>query len=86
MVCLRCMSSLLLLLLFGGAGRDRRMTHLLRGAMAEWEKHTCVRFRPRSNQTDYIEFYYGDGSVDYVTNSHYITYTFLLKRLGECTF
>ena len=22
----------------------------------------------------------------HTTNSHYITYTFLLKRLGECTF
>ena len=23
---------------------------------------------------------------DYTTNSHYLTYTFLFKRLGECTF
>ena len=23
---------------------------------------------------------------DYTTNSHYLTYTFLFKRLGECNF
>ncbi|KAJ7392163.1 hypothetical protein OS493_013535 [Desmophyllum pertusum] len=29
--------------------------------MAEWQKHTCIRFVERVNQSDYVEFYYGEG-------------------------
>ena len=42
-------------------GKDTRMIKSLKAAMDEWEKHTCIRFRPRKNETDYIEFYYGEG-------------------------
>lgn len=29
--------------------------------MAEYEKHTCIKFVERENQVDYVEFYYGEG-------------------------
>lgn len=34
---------------------------LLKDAIAEWEKHTCIKFVERVNQSDYVEFYYGEG-------------------------
>ncbi|KAM7443302.1 Bone morphogenetic protein 1 [Porites harrisoni] len=38
-----------------------KIRQLLRDAMAEWERHTCIRFEERVNQSDYVEFYYGEG-------------------------
>ena len=29
--------------------------------MKEWEENTCIRFLPRTNQKDYVEFFAGDG-------------------------
>jgi len=29
--------------------------------MEEWEKKTCVRFKERTDETNYVEFYYGSG-------------------------
>lgn len=34
---------------------------LLKDAIAEWEKYTCIKFVERVNQSDYVEFYYGEG-------------------------
>ncbi|XP_032223331.2 SCO-spondin isoform X3 [Nematostella vectensis] len=41
----------------------RRPEHakILKGAIAEWERKTCLRFIERTTQTDYVEFYYGQG-------------------------
>ncbi|KAL9978555.1 hypothetical protein ACROYT_G016085 [Oculina patagonica] len=46
--------------------RDRttessKTRQLLKDAMAEWQKHTCIKFVERVNQSDYVEFYYGEG-------------------------
>ena len=30
-------------------------------AMKEWEQKTCIRFKPRTNEKDYIEFFAGSG-------------------------
>ncbi|EDO47849.1 predicted protein, partial [Nematostella vectensis] len=34
---------------------------ILENAMEEWEKKTCIRFVERTTQTDYVEFYHGEG-------------------------
>nr|QNH72401.1 toxin candidate TRINITY_DN17935_c0_g1_i1 [Ceriantheomorphe brasiliensis] len=34
---------------------------VLKNAMKEWENKTCIRFKKRKNEADYVEFYYGDG-------------------------
>lgn len=38
-----------------------KIRQLLKDAMAEWERNTCIRFEERVNQSDYVEFYYGEG-------------------------
>ena len=38
-------------------------------AMKEWEKKTCIQFKPRTNEKDYIEFI-DDGFGKYVTFKH----------------
>lgn len=38
-----------------------KIRQLLKDAMAEWERYTCIRFEERVNQSDYVEFYYGEG-------------------------
>lgn len=38
-----------------------KIRQLLKDAMEEWEKYTCIRFEKRVNQSDYVEFYYGEG-------------------------
>nr|QNH72380.1 toxin candidate TRINITY_DN14091_c0_g1_i2 [Pachycerianthus borealis] len=41
----------------------KREEHIkvLKNAMKEWENKTCIRFKKRENDADYVEFYYGDG-------------------------
>ena len=29
--------------------------------MKEYHDHTCIRFKERRNEADYVEFEYGDG-------------------------
>ena len=45
---------------FYSAGNSK-IRQLLKDAMAEYEKHTCIKFVERENQVDYVEFYYGEG-------------------------
>lgn len=35
-------------------------------AMSEWENKTCIRFVPRTTQTDYVNFFRGSGCWAYV--------------------
>ncbi|KAK3734664.1 hypothetical protein QZH41_010099 [Actinostola sp. cb2023] len=35
-------------------------------AMKEWEEKTCIRFVPRTNEKDYVEFFDGSGCYSYV--------------------
>ncbi|XP_078359753.1 hatching enzyme 1.2-like [Oculina patagonica] len=35
-------------------------------AIKEWEEKTCVKFVPRTNETDYVEFFRGKGCYSYV--------------------
>lgn len=48
---------------WGVKGPTERAIH---SAMNEWEQKTCVRFVPRTNQEDYIEFFDGSGCWSYV--------------------
>ena len=32
-------------------------------AIKEWETKTCIKFVPRTNETDYVEFFRGKGHV-----------------------
>jgi len=43
-----------------------RQTTLIRKAMNEIEKHTCIRFHKQKNEKDYIRFYAGRGCVSFV--------------------
>lgn len=38
-----------------------KIRQILKKAMDEWEMNTCIRFEKRVNQSDYVEFYYGEG-------------------------
>ncbi|XP_027036187.1 uncharacterized protein LOC113664759 [Pocillopora damicornis] len=40
---------------------NSKIRQLLKDAMAEYEKLTCIKFVERENQVDYVEFYYGEG-------------------------
>lgn len=35
----------------------------IESAMKEWEEKTCIRFVPRTNEKDYVEFFDGSGYV-----------------------
>jgi len=37
---------------------EKRVIYL---AMSEWENHTCIRFKPRTTEMDYITFIPGAG-------------------------
>lgn len=47
--------------LFVISAETSKIRQLLKDAMAEWERYTCIRFEERVNQSDYVEFYYGEG-------------------------
>ena len=32
-------------------------------AMKHWMDHTCVKFAPRTTESDYVDFQFGDGYV-----------------------
>ncbi|KAJ7379144.1 hypothetical protein OS493_017642 [Desmophyllum pertusum] len=34
---------------------------VIHGAIREWEEKTCIKFKPRTWQRDYIEFFIGSG-------------------------
>lgn len=38
----------------------------IRSAMNEIERHTCIRFIPRTNQVDFIDIYSGSGCWSHV--------------------
>jgi len=50
-----------LFFLFEFSAESSKIRQLLKDAIAEWEKHTCIKFVERVNQSDYVEFYYGEG-------------------------
>ena len=50
-------------MLFSISAESSKIRQLLKDAMAEWERNTCIRFEERVNQSDYVEFYYGEGWV-----------------------
>lgn len=37
---------------------EKRIIYL---AMSEWENHTCIRFKPRTTEMDYVTFIPGAG-------------------------
>lgn len=49
-------TNLSLFFLSGQKGRDA-----IKSAIAEYHKHTCIRFHPRTNEDTYISFYRGSG-------------------------
>ncbi len=38
-----------------------REINSIRQAMAEWERMTCIRFKRRTNEKNYLEFHIGSG-------------------------
>ena len=38
----------------------------VRAAIAEWERHTCIRFRPRNGDRAFLYFKNGRGCSSYV--------------------
>ena len=42
-------------------GRNKDYTKKIENAMKEYHDHTCIRFKRRRNEADYVEIEYGDG-------------------------
>ena len=40
------------------ADSEKRVIYL---AMSEWENHTCIRFKPRTTEMNYVTFIPGAG-------------------------
>jgi len=44
-----------MVILFPGRGPHRKA--IIHSAIREWEEFTCIRFKPRTYQNEYIEFF-----------------------------
>jgi len=46
--------------------RYSQAVNVIKSAMAEWEKKTCITFKQRTNERAYVNFVYGQGCSSFV--------------------